>query len=556
MKKAKQVGARLVRFVFARPNLLGLLSGTAWFCFSLTPSLMPRPWLLQAIVSGISLAAGYGIGVGLSWAVRKVLRKEPSEKVKRYAWPILLSVCAVGALTFLVLSFTWQNEVRALLEVAPAESGHRILIFLGASLVAALLILFARLVCWLVKRTDRIIKRWVPHRFTGAAAVVIVGVGLYFVLNGVAFKVFITIANNVYRGANNTTPAGAVRPVSALRSGSDASLIAWEDLGKQGRRFISGGPSAKALQAFSGKPPAEPIRVYAGFDTANTPKARAALAVKELERTGAFSRPVLLVLTPTGTGWVHPQTVDALEYMWNGNTAVVAAQYSYLPSWISFLVDRSRATETGRELFNQVYAKWSALPISNRPKLIAYGLSLGSYGMQAAFSGEDDLRARTNGALFVGTPSFTFVWRDITANRQPGSPAWQPTYHNGRTIRFASNGAGLAKPAEAWTNPKVAYLQHASDPVVWLAPDLLFRQPGWLKEPRGPDVSSKVHWYPVSTFLHLTVDQFMGTTVADGHGHLYQTAPIDALAAIAPPADWTGAHTTRLKQIISTYPDK
>ena len=44
--------------------------------------------------------------------------------------------------------------------------------------------------------------------------------------------------------------------------------------------------------------------------------------------------------------------VDPMEYMYNGDTAMVAMQYSYLPSWISFLVDKERAREAGRDLFD------------------------------------------------------------------------------------------------------------------------------------------------------------------------------------------------------------
>ena len=41
----------------------------------------------------------------------------------------------------------------------------------------------------------------------------------------------------------------------------------------------------------------------------NEVEARAALAVKELERTGAFSRKVLAVMGATGTGWIEPQSL-------------------------------------------------------------------------------------------------------------------------------------------------------------------------------------------------------------------------------------------------------
>ncbi|GAA3384710.1 alpha/beta-hydrolase family protein [Cryptosporangium minutisporangium] len=121
-----------------------------------------------------------------------------------------------------------------------------------------------------------------------------------------------------------------------------------------------------------------PIRVYVGLDTAPTSRERAALAVRELQRTGAFHRETLCLVTTTGTGWVNPQAVDPLEYMYRGDTALAAMQYSYLPSPISFLTDEERAREAARDLFDQVYAVWSRLPRTERPKLLVFGESFGT----------------------------------------------------------------------------------------------------------------------------------------------------------------------------------
>jgi uncharacterized membrane protein len=548
---------RIVQVVFSRPNYVGLASATIWFWFSLTPSLLPRPWLMQGIVTGISFAVGYGVGVFASFAVRKVYKRKISAQSRRAAWVVLGFVGIGGDIAVITWSLSWQNEVRALVEDPPLDSAHRVKMFVVATLVAAVLILFARFVYWLVHLVSRKLAHWIPARMAGAIAVAIVMFGLYLAFTGLAYRGFVSFANSVYRSANATTPAGINRPAdNPYRSGGKGSLVTWESLGKQGRRFAGGGPTQKQLAAFSGSAPTEPIRLYAGLDSAPTAKARAALAVRELERTGAFDRPVLVVATPTGTGWLNPQSVDSLEYMWNGNTAIVAIQYSYLPSWISFTVDKENATEAGRELFNQVYARWSQLPEGHRPKLIAYGLSLGSYGMQAAFSSEDDVKARTDGALFVGTPNDTPLWRSIEKHRDAGSPAWQPVYHGGKTIRFASSPADFAQPSTTqWQSPRVAYIQHASDPVVWWSPDLTFKRPTWLAEPRGRDVTGDMHWFPVSTFLQVTVDQFVGVNVPDEHGHNYSTIPVESWAAIVAPDGWTTIQTSRLYTIISSYID-
>ena len=75
----------------------------------------------------------------------------------------------------------------------------------------------------------------------------------------------------------------------------------------------------------------------------------------ELDRTGAFDREALVVVTTTGTGWVNSMAAGAIEYMYGGDSAIVATQYSYLPSALSFLADRGKAATAGRELFDAVY---------------------------------------------------------------------------------------------------------------------------------------------------------------------------------------------------------
>src|SRR5438046_9708331 len=94
-----------------------------------------------------------------------------------------------------------------------------------------------------------------------------------------------------------------------------------------------------------------------------------------------------LVVTTTGTGWVDPAASDSLEYEVNGDTAA------------------------GRQLFDQVYAAWSALPSDHRPRLCAFGESLGSFGGEAAFSGLADVQNRTDGVLFAGPPNVNTLWR-------------------------------------------------------------------------------------------------------------------------------------------------
>ena len=255
----------------------------------------------------------------------------------------------------------------------------------------------------------------------------------------------------------------------------------------------------------------------------------------DLDRAGGFDRGYLMVAGSTGTGWLDPAAMASFEYETGGNSAVVSMQYSYLPSWASFLVDQVKAREAGRALFDAVYQKWSALPAGHRPKLYGFGLSLGSYAAEAPFSGEADMANRTDGVLLAGPPAFNPLNREFTSGRDPGTPEVQPVFRDGRTVRFTNDPAdGIPPTDQPWDGTRVLYLQHASDPIVWLSPDLILHRPDWLAEPAGKDVISEMTWIPFVTFWQVTMDMLEPVDTAPGHGHTYTLEFVDGWAALTP----------------------
>lgn len=539
---------------FFRLNFVGLLVGFLLYCFALTPSLLPRPPIFEGVIAGLSFAVGYGLGVLLSWAIRRVTTKEIPLRVKRYTWRITLGIVTLAAIMYCIWATSWQNTVRQLIGETELASQH-VLTIIGISfLTATVIILFARLIYRAIYSLSEFAERWLPRRVSFAVGTLLIGLLLVWFYNGVLLKTFITVSNNMYRSANNETKPGVQQPTIPYRSGSPGSLAAWDTLGRMGRSFVADGPNGTQLETFNGAPALDPIRIYIGLQSKQTVAERADLAVAEMERTGAFSREVIAIITATGTGWIEPQTADALEYIWNGNTALVSMQYSYLPSWISFMVDQENSIVTSRALFDAVYKKWQSLPSNSRPKLLTYGLSLGSYGAQAMFSGIEDIQNRTDGALFVGSPNRSQLLEHFTANRDKGSPEWQPIYQGGATVRFAANSADLSKPDGKWETPRIIFMQHASDPVAWWSPDLIWHEPDWLMEPRGSDVTPIMQWYPFVTFFQVTVDQFFGTFVPPGHGHNYSDSIVAAWASLAAPSNWNSAKAEQLQAIINTRP--
>lgn len=536
-------------------NFTGLVVGLVFLSWSLTPSLVPRSWVLQGVASGTLTALGYGIGVLASHLVRRLVPREPGPRVKRLAWRVLAVVGPLVAITFLVLGATWQREIHLLvgLEEQPTFS------YVGTALITVVvmlsLVFLGRGLRWISRRVAEPLQRWFPPRFAGPVGAAVVALLVVGVLDGVVVRALISAADDVSKTVDAAMTDEVPPPSGDTRSGGPGSLLDWEELGSKGRAFVTGGPTVAELASFTQRDVAAPVRIYTGLESAEDDRDRAALAVADLERAGGFERSVLCVIVPTGTGWIDPLAADALEYLHAGDTALVSMQYSYLPSWLSYLVDLDRAREAGRVLLEEVHDRWSELPEEDRPELVVHGESLGSHGSEAAFSGLGDLRSRVDGALWIGPPNFNALWRDLTARRDPGTPQWLPIVERGRTVRFASTPQHLERPRGEWERPRVVYLQNASDPVVWWSPNLILRQPDWLREPRGEGVHPSVRWFPFVTFTQVTVDLMYDASLVEvPHGHRYGAVIGDAWAAIVPPDDWSADDMARLRDVLAAAP--
>lgn len=502
------------------------------------------------MVSGFSGAIGYGLGVFSVWLVRYMREKKSSPPPPRWAWKVLIPVAVVGQVLMAIWFHVWQDDVRNLMGVAHLEWYDypltAILSFIVLFTVVEIGQAIRLLVRFLVGQLDRI----VPFRLSATIVVVLLVVLTITLLNGVVVKFTMRTLNNTFASVNNEMNPDSTQPTTPLRSGGPQSLVSWESLGHQGRIFIKGGPRTDDLTKFNGAPATEPIRAYAGLNSADGITATAELAARELQRTGGLRRAVVAVATTTGTGWINEAEASALEYMYNGNTAIVSMQYSFLPSWLSFLVDKENARHAGQALFEAVDKLIRQLPEGQRPKLVVFGESLGSFGGEAPFMSLNNVLARTDGALFSGPTFNNTIWTDLTSTRDSGSPEWLPIYNDGRNVRFIARPGNLDRPKDPWGSPRVVYLQHASDPIAWWTPDLLFSEPDWLRERRGYDVLPQTRWIPVVTFLQVSADMAVAVDVPDGHGHRYVADVANGWAAVLSPPGWTPEKTERLRPLL------
>jgi uncharacterized membrane protein len=535
-----------------RYTLPGAWVALVFACLAFTPSLLPRGAVLQGVVCGISAAIGYGVGVAGAWTWRAFADRDP-RPVRQGAWRVFAIAAAVLLVVAIVLGQWWQAQLRDLMGAPTPNPLLLVLLPLVAVAIFAGLVAMSRSLRGAYHRVAVRLQRWMGRRAARALGWVVVVVLTWLVASGLLLNGLAALADRSFSVRNGATAEGVEQPTSPLRSGGPESLVSWESLGRQGRTITGTGPSAEEIAAFSGSAATEPIRAYAGTVSAEDVEERAGLAVADLERAGGFDRGYLLVATTTGSGWLDSGAIDSFEYLTGGDSAIVTMQYSYLPSWLSYLVDQKKAREAGRELFDAVYDRWSKLSPADRPRLFVFGLSLGSFGGETAFSGEYDLRNRTAGALLAGPPNFNTLYREFTDHRDPGTPEVEPVYKDGRTVRFTNDvAAGAAPTSTRWDGTRVLYLQHPSDPIVWWSPRLIWDRPDWLGEPHGRDVLDSMAWIPLVTFWQVTADLPLATGVPDGHGHTYTREFVDGWARVLRTPGWTTDKANQLRELIST----
>jgi uncharacterized membrane protein len=324
-------------------------------------------------------------------------------------------------------------------------------------------------------------------------------------------------------------------------SGSRESLIPWETLGREGRRHVitvarpepladrpAGFPDL-SIPTVTGQPAiASPVHVYVGLDAAPTAAERVTLALAEMDRTRAWERRLIMLVSPTGTGYVNYCAVAAAEYLTRGDIAVVTMQYSKRPSPLS-LGKVATAREQNRLLWSRIAARVRDLPPEQRPRVVLFGESLGAHTSQDVFLhwGTTGLEALgIERALWVGTPYSSGWMQEVTRPGRDDTDA--------DLVAVVNDIEQLRSlPQERRDRVRYVLLSHDNDGVTKFGTDLIMRSPRWLREtpsgvhdagpysPRG--VPASMRWRPVTTFFQVMVDmknaQTPGAYLASRHDY-------------------------------------
>lgn len=339
---------------------------------------------------------------------------------------------------------------------------------------------------------------------------------------GAAYAGLDNVYQRIEAGTGKLEPAFTRAPESPMVSGSATSHVSWRSMGREGRRHVLTAIAPSHIEEVMHKPAREAIRVYVGLESARTELERVDLAMKELERTDAFSRDLLIAVSPTGTGYVNYAAIECCEYFTQGNCATVTLQYSKRPSPLSL----DRVWE-GRKQFKMLLAAirrelYKRDPDS-RPRLVVFGESLGAHTSQDAFlnEGTQGLEdAAVERALWIGSPHLS-KWKSQVL----GEP--RPDVNPNLVIDVNSFDEIAVLTPEQHDQLRYVMITHHDDGVGLFGADLAIQRPSWLGEPelRPPTVPRWMRWVPLITAIQTAVDMknamnvVPGVLVAKGHDY-------------------------------------
>ncbi len=548
------------------------------------PSLMPRSSVHQGLAAGLAVLVAEGVGVGVDVLARKVAPKtsplawrvgaravlaaggaalgridesddEPTSKSALRTAGKLVSVAALGGIIHEVGSDV-QDKIDT--PIVPVVTGLGGFAFIASRLAKEL-------------ETRRgVIKRWTeddkPATLAGSLAIGLglatVGrfVGRGFVSSRDSISAYIgdspghafigRTINVAIWGAGAVAGYGAVvsrlskhngkmetnfntPPSNEYVSGGPNSIAPFNELGLQGRRFVTEVVPPDVIEETLGEPAkAHPIRAYVGVESEPIyATGRSELMLNEMERLGVFDREYLLLVSPTGTGWVDHTMVESAEIAARGDIATACIQYGKAPSFLEL-----QGVSLGRAQFRQllwgVRQRLRTVPKEDRPKVLVFGESLGAWSssdviMHQGIGGFDHYGIEN--ALWFGLPGLA---RWSRSGMKEGRNELTP---DGTVSAFDQLDEYLELSDDERAALRAVIVDHANDPIAQMSVRNAVKKPEWLDGERGRNVPEQMSWTPMITFIQVLADAMNAMVTVPGEyksfGHDYRGDTLDFVQA-------------------------
>jgi uncharacterized membrane protein len=348
-----------------------------------------------------------------------------------------------------------------------------------------------------------------------------------------AVVLYRSLVGRLARTNSRIEPAFSSPPSNEHVSGGPNSISPYAHLGLQGRRYVSEVVTPEVIEQTLGVSAiAHPIRAYVGVELEPIyATGRSELALDEMERLGAFDRSHLLLVSPTGTGWVDHTMIESAEILTRGDIATACIQYGKAPSFLEL-----QGVSLGRAQFRQllwgVKQRLLAVPEEKRPKVLVFGESLGAWSssdvvMHQGIAGFDHYGIHR--ALWFGLPGLArWSKTGMTEGRNPLTP-------EGTVDAFDHFEQYQALTADQKAALRAVVVDHDNDPIAQMSLRLAVKRPPWLDGLRGRGVPETMKWTPVITFTQVITDAMNAMVTIPGEfksfGHDYRADTADFVQA-------------------------
>ena len=176
-------------------------------------------------------------------------------------------------------------------------------------------------------------------------------------------------------------PAYSSREAAGLLASLAAGLILLQHLlgalgGVVWWTFDSGPLGQHPRDVLTETSPFGAVRVFGDYPGVDAGTA-ARDTVDTLVDAGGLQQDILMVTLPTGSGWVDPDQVEAVEEWADGDVATVGTRYARTPSAVAYMMRPDVAVESATALIKEVVDRVEAMPQAQRPEILVHGQSLG-----------------------------------------------------------------------------------------------------------------------------------------------------------------------------------
>jgi len=165
------------------------------------------------------MAAGYGIGVIIIWLWSYFQLRKPKEGHQKIMQIIAGIICLITTVIFLWQASSWQNSLRALMEMEEAASVQPVVIGIVAILVFLAVLYLARLFRWTFSLLTRKLQKFVPRRVSYVMGLIASFFLFWSVVDGVLFSWILSTADSTYEQVDSLIEPEVEQPTDAMRAG-------------------------------------------------------------------------------------------------------------------------------------------------------------------------------------------------------------------------------------------------------------------------------------------------------------------------------------------------